>query len=398
MGTIHFRLGANAMNQLGHIAQEHLIYKYDIEKALNVFKSGLNMPDEYALICLHGKDYVLKLDDDGETAYMTERSENDEYPMIDANYIITGWFSDIYETACEFYDFLTSIKNKKSYSVNIEFDTLETFLKEDLYVSKEESNMYDIIANKCASYIDNLEAYDDDSNVETINIIKTIRYINGWKGTVYNKLKIMQFMIDNGWTSPDKISDYVRAKKLIIGFTNVITEYIDVCNLFNEIVYKHQNQNNDSDIIFNMQAFAKNADKIRECDITEKHDAYWLSPEGKLYGADGHINNMLHLRIADKLMEDNIITPPDKLLVDSYLESNGWCKIHHDWIMFDPFANSEDFNVISNHLTDEQVKVIADYLNIHYNAFGKFGIHHNNISSITFKSMDKIMRNKLFTY
>lgn len=396
----NFRLGHNAMNQLGEIAQEHLIYKYDIEKALNVFKTGLNMPDEYALECIWGKNYVLKLEDDGETAYLTERSENDEYPILDVNYTITQWFHNIFESSCQFYDLLISIKNKNTYSITIEFDNLNEFINENIYVSHEEADLYNIIANSCANYISNLEEYEDNENVETINIIRTIRYINVWKETVYKKLKIMQFMINNGWTSSDEIAEYIKEHKLILGFKNTIEKYNEVCNLFNEIVYKSTNVvcENPDEILVSISTFANKADEIRPCDVSEKHDAYWLSPTGELYGADGSINNMLHLCIADKLIEDEIITPPNAQLVDSYLEEHGWCKIHNDWIMFDPYANSKDFKTISNHLTDEQVNVICEYLKLHYNSFGQFGISHYNISSVTFKCMDKIMRNKLFAY
>lgn len=133
--------------------------------------------------------------------------------------------------------------------------------------------------------------------------------------------------------------------------------------------------------------------------INERRNAIWVSPEGKMYGLNGVIANMLHNQIADKLRTDGIIDyteSPKTPTVDAYLEEQGWVKIHDNWIMFDPFAKSRDFTTVTNFITEEQTIVIAKYLEIHYNGFGKFGIPHYPVSYVNFKSMDKFAKNKLF--
>lgn len=157
------------------------------------------------------------------------------------------------------------------------------------------------------------------------------------------------------------------------------------------------------DRFFNAEQEIKQAlkERMRPMSINEHRNAIWVSPDGRMYGLNGTIANMLHNQIADKLMADGIInyqqdhqTPT----VDAYLEQEGWLKIHDDWIIFDPFAKTCNFSTVSNFITEEQTLVVAKYLETHYNGFGKFGIPHYQVSHVSFKAMDKFAKNKLFMY
>jgi hypothetical protein len=121
--------------------------------------------------------------------------------------------------------------------------------------------------------------------------------------------------------------------------------------------------------------------------VKDNFDAAWLSPEGKVYGLCGEMNSMLHLQLVDLLKEDGII--PDEYEGDgySYLENQGWVKIHHDWILWcaDIFEIDEktlDTKICrrKDGLTEEQIKVLVKYGKEKYSSFLKLGYAHKMIS------------------
>lgn len=73
----------------------------------------------------------------------------------------------------------------------------------------------------------------------------------------------------------------------------------------------------------------------------KKWDAGYISPDGLYYALDGEISNMLHLSIADMLVEAKII-PEDfdgEVSSDVYLEKKGWVKQHGDHILYAGYDN-----------------------------------------------------------
>lgn len=130
-----------------------------------------------------------------------------------------------------------------------------------------------------------------------------------------------------------------------------------------------------------------------------KYDAYWITPDGLIYGMTGESNNMLHIQIANLLVNDKVIEYNGNLCdIDAYLEECGWCKIHHNNIYFCPYVVYRKDSKIILYLTDKQVNIIVKYLNKFYNRIGRFGFNNIELNTYQFNSMDKFARNKLFSY
>jgi len=86
-GVIHFIIGEDLGLRIMEIAQEHLIYSYDPEKAIrSITDSLMGCPVDLALQILKG-DMVLPVDVESQQVICQDREpEHDQYPIIDINY------------------------------------------------------------------------------------------------------------------------------------------------------------------------------------------------------------------------------------------------------------------------------------------------------------------------
>lgn len=101
---------------------------------------------------------------------------------------------------------------------------------------------------------------------------------------------------------------------------------------------------------------------IKPVNILDNYDAGWLSPTGEYYALNGDISNMLHISIADLLVEEGIIPKQEDNNPSSWLEFNGWVKIHHSninyaaWDLMTYFKDKENIA-----MTDIQKDLIYQY-------------------------------------
>lgn len=141
-------------------------------------------------------------------------------------------------------------------------------------------------------------------------------------------------------------------------------------------------------------------------DIKLNWDAGWLSPKGIFYGANGHINEMLHNKLANKLQEMGLIdykeTNPDNWLLE-----RGWTKIHGNWILYEGYliAKRSKFQYELNMplvkaipMTKEQRQQISLYGKICHGGILKFGLKQELMSSARFEMIDAALVWKLFDF
>ena len=148
-------------------------------------------------------------------------------------------------------------------------------------------------------------------------------------------------------------------------------------------------------------------------DILDGYDAGWLSPEGEFFGRNGETREMIHLRIAEKLFEENTKygeqMHKDGVKIwgssespERWLEKHGWVKIHHQ-DCHGSFIGSKDWTEYPYCPTPIQVKMICAYADKHYNgkfytepdAFGRFR-HTEPYSTYKVKQMDEVMLHSIF--
>lgn len=124
----------------------------------------------------------------------------------------------------------------------------------------------------------------------------------------------------------------------------------DLCGMFCDSMYstayseiKLRDENLDrADIVDSYLSAQRELDKIasegiKANDITQLNDAGWLSPEGKWYGVNGTISNLLHNQIADMLLSSGIVPEHAKDNPDNWLMLNGWMRIAHNWVLYEGY-------------------------------------------------------------
>ena len=130
---------------------------------------------------------------------------------------------------------------------------------------------------------------------------------------------------------------------------------------------------------------------IQPVEITDNYDAGWLSPSGVFYGLNGEYANMLHIQIADALMQARVIPREADCNADVWLEENGWVKIHGNIIHYDGYSQNPKVRI-----TEKQREELVRYGNVCHRGLLKFGYKFNLISMPIFSSIEPLMLGKLF--
>lgn len=132
--------------------------------------------------------------------------------------------------------------------------------------------------------------------------------------------------------------------------------------------------------------------KIEPVDITGDYDAGWLSPKGEFYGLRGTKANLLHITIANALIENGVLPsefPDGVTSVDRLLEVLGWVKTENNTVMYGGYRTDPIVPV-----TDEQIEALCRYADAVYGGF--VIIDGKSISSYTLRSTEPLMRRRWF--
>lgn len=423
--TVHFSIGSNFGNMIGNLAQEHLIYNLDPIQALKTFtRSFIGMPEDLALKLMSGKDLVLVPINGGEVT-VRERIEGDSYPILNGTEIINNFVHQINDEAKEFgkalcFVFKMPVTNR-NYTIDLPF-SFEDLVSLFELNGCDKSDFYNSLKDKTERIKEDILDADCDICDKLQTQLNIIDIITSWKELVDKKIAVIQWMVSKGLAEyPERKSlsefdnpeEWLRFDQKFVTFDEMTQEVAYTMDLLYHFTRKIKEGVSESEYVstgnelldkfFNAEQEIEQAlkERMRPMSVKEHRNAIWVSPDGKMYGLNGVIANMLHNQIADKLIADGIISyteSPNAPTVDAYLEQEGWLKIHDGWITFDPFAKSHDFSKVSNFITDEQTLVVAEYLKLHYNGFGRFGIPHYQVSYLNFKAMDKFAKNKLFMF
>jgi len=165
-----------------------------------------------------------------------------------------------------------------------------------------------------------------------------------------------------------------------------LTKYIDATNEINEVL----------------------SEGIKPVDIMDNYSAGWLSPEGVFYGLNGEIANMLHNQIADALQDIGLIplyvgdedekyflkgdettkAYREKINPDSWLEQQGWVKIHGNNVQFAGCLNNQIGKTNVN-MTEVQIDTIHKYLQVCHGGIVRLGWKQETLSAARFQMTAK---------
>ena len=134
---------------------------------------------------------------------------------------------------------------------------------------------------------------------------------------------------------------------------------------------------------------------IKPVNIEDKYDACWIAPDGTTYGLNGEYANMLHITIADALIDAGIVSyesdEEKKYGSHFLLEKRGFVKVHHDNVLFSGYDDS-----IRKSMTAEQVKQLIKYGNNCYGGKLFFDYDKKFCSTAKLGSIEPLMYRKLF--
>lgn len=135
---------------------------------------------------------------------------------------------------------------------------------------------------------------------------------------------------------------------------------------------------------------------IKPVNIEDKYDACWIAPDGTTFGLNGEYANMLHITIADALINAGIVSyesDEEKYGSHFLLEKRGFVKVHHDNVLFSGYDDS-----IRKSMTAEQVKQLIKYGNNCYGGKLFFDYDKKFCSTAKLGSMEPLMYRKLFDF
>lgn len=406
---LHFTIGSDFANLLADIAHEKLLYNLNIESALSIFRDGLGISDrDIQLKLLSGSEYCLTIDTDKQEAVMGLKSEIPEcsYPILEATRALGFWL----ESSLEDCKYIKNTLNQKDYSnwrksCKLDFD-IEFGVKDFIsivlrHLDKTKDKLYE-------AFIEKYKDCEDEFFNSYLGFSEFLVFCKDWIIEVSKKIEVGNFIITNSLGDISKFleKDSVKwflLKKEVSEIYKKLVECIKILEL----------EDMEDDYINEILPTLKKDLEIREFlghsilpidPIEDYFDAAWLSPEGKVYGLRGEMNSMLHLQLVDLLKEDGII--PDEHEGDgySYLENQGWVKIHHNWILWcadifeiDEKTFSTKISRRKDGLTEKQIEVLVKYGKEKYSGFLKLGYAHTVVPTTVLRALPMERLKEIFS-
>lgn len=397
-GVVHFTIGEDMGIRLMEISQEHLLYGNDPVKALKTLTDSLiGCPTDYALKILKG-DIVLFVDEENQSIMPTERIPEIHdriFPKIDVVQYMKKSELDIRKHSMSLYatwqKFQSDIiNNRNRFTVDFEYEDIFKFIAGNSEVILE--TLHDL---EEIDEIDSLITVTKRFIEHTMKIQSTVE----WMAKTWN-----EFSEVSGNRKNNPYVDYVEVKG------SISSSLTDVMSIMQEVI----NMNFDLTVDVETSNVQKYIDSVKEIDtvmsegiepvnINDNYSAGWLSPEGDYYALNGEIANMLHTQIADALQDINIIPLYEadederyffksdeakehatKVNPDSWLEQQGWVKIHGDNINYGGCLNKQ-LGKTNVNMTNVQVEMIKNYINLCHNGSMRLGWKMQRVSAARFE-------------
>ena len=376
-GTVNFTIGEDFGVLLMNIAQEHLLYNYNPQKALETITGSLRgCPEDLGLQILKG-DMVLPVDEDTQEVICVPREEfHTMFPKLELEDWCDKQSKDIEKHALELRDALSRLKIRAPY--------------ERIHKTYDYATIMQFVAGNDAVILDELRDLEEVSKIELLftvtrrfidNAMKTFKVID-WMRKSYPQ----EFL----HADPDDYRLHVQVvmqefKKLINGEITVVE---------------------DQSVANYMAAIRENDEIIKAgiepVDIMDNYTAGWLDQDGNYYALNGEIANMLHQEISKALQDKKLIPKyennnSDHGLInpDAWLEQQGWVKIHDNNINYGGCLNHKLSGYVRDiGMNDIQKKIIYKYIQLCHGGMMRLGWRMTKTSASRFEMIDTEMLNK----
>lgn len=348
METINFRIGEGFGELIQDLAQEKLLFNWDLVEAMKVLKDT-GIPSEYHLDLLLGVT-TLGTDIESQTVFISDTQKL--IPLKETINRKQAEFSSCNETL------ISTFKNL-SYSKDYKFFKYFTW-EEVLDIAYDR---YDIET-----------LYEEDAVYNIRLLVETTRRCIKEQTKFYSLFKPLskliqeKYFVEFGYIS---ISEEEELDALVSLFKAVIDKDLEVLK---------------SSDLPELNSYLKTSLEISSIEklepTDELKDAGWLSPKGDYYGLNGEIANMLHNQIADFLIEQGIIPEEYSNNADEYLNEQGWIRQHRDWILSDAYYYDKE-------VTTEQIeKLVKLTVGKHRTLY--LGVNRYEVTPAMLKMIDPI--------
>lgn len=377
-GTLHFTIGEDFGILLATIAQEHLIYNLDVDKAIKTITEGLmGCPEDLAIEIIKGTQ-VIVVDTEKQECLVCERQHYHEgiYPKIN----MVDWYINKAKELNQRGDELKRnvdrliYENNKNTTILLSIDKLDV-LKRILGV--ENKNLIELLE-------DNYQYRELSSLVFVIK-----NYID--EGI---KTKAVMSWIQNNFSDELQVIDEHLLEFDVFNkaLSTIISMYNDMFTLNKDDLVDFSGYNEQKSTLDSYMSAVIENDKavkagLSPVNILDGYSAGWLSPEGEYYGLNGEIANMLHNQIADALQEQGIV--PKDINNYSWLEQHGWVKIHGNSVDFAGCLNNR-LDLKDVDMTKEQIDAIHKYIQVLHDGVMKLGWKRQLISAAKFEMFAKV--------
>jgi hypothetical protein len=344
METLHFTVGEDTGILLANIAQEHFLYDANIDKALGVFTSsfGEECPKELQLKLLTGQ-YVIEVDVENQMFMVGEREPHHDklYPkVIDFVEFFNDRQNQLYDNGkllSKGLDEIINLLSSKTYRFKFSIDSVLRY----------------IYHNNCDDML-----YEIESSTELGQMSLTIKII---KDFIVKSTQLRELSKEvNNYYGLNIQFDTECVFELTIKLQKLMRKEFEYFQTEEEDVFRYI----ESAMAINEIIEGAKETGFKPVNILDNYSAGWLAPNGDFYGLNGEIANMLHLQISDALQESNIIPKTDEdgndVHQDSWLEQNGWIRIHGKNIQFGGCLNHKS-NKPNVDMTIKQIDEIMNY-------------------------------------
>lgn len=391
MADVSMKIGSGLADLMLCIAQDNIL-KGETDKAISIYVDGLQgFTKEYAIQVLKN-EMVLKVDTHTQNMCLTDE---DEYIQINKKNIY-DWqdiLEDKWVTVCELKTACTEFRDEFFVMTNkpiVDFNLIEYGRK---------VNAIDL-SHLCARVIaDNPFAsckasgedlwnrkYDEYlfGNIEPryAPFFVLATYINNMK-TLVNELvvycKMYDFLYANGMV--ERVPFYCDKVLKMIEFAEPFLDesvgyYHPMCNVeIHNLKDELHSKLLTTEVGKEYFRYGVVKGSVEDC-----YDAGWLAPDGSFYGGFGTRGNMIHLCLAENMLNCTASPIHNEMKKDgvsmfgqynmtpeSWLEHKGWMKIHDNEV-YGYFCT--DLDEYKSDPTKEQIDFICKYINKHWN--GKF--------------------------
>lgn len=368
---VNFTLGDRTGILLMQIAQEHLIYNNNPQKAIDAIRQSLIGVDMDLTLKILKGDMILLVEDN--QFICTERIPDIHgtiFPYLDCAGHARRRASDIVSTARHLRVAIEEAERQmrygKSISLSFSYDSIINFLEGD-----DKDLIEDILEDDRVSALQQLitvvKAFIEKSSKE----MDTIHFMRQTWPSEFNAANLVY---------PNEARQLL--KTTLESFSELMrTNYLSIANEENADLDNYLKAVIEIDKIVN--------EGIMPVDIMDNYSAGWLSPEGEYYALNGEIANMLHNQIADALYEKGIIpeSVENKNNPDNWLQYAGWVRIHGRHINFEAHMNERINRGENKFMTDKQIDMITEYCRLHHNGIVK--VFFQDLSALSFQLMIK---------